>query len=129
MGNKSLLIMIDDDRDDHEIFKMAVDDLDGSLDCLFFADCESAIAHFSDSGVTPPVYVFIDFKLPRVDGDQCLKQLQQLSQFDHPMLVIYSSSIPEDWRERFSKMGVDKIVQKTDSIPELTSQIREVVSA
>lgn len=121
--------MIDDDTDDHEIFKMAVDDLEGKLSCLFFADCESAIAHFSDPTATPPGYVFIDLKLPRVDGDRCLEQLQQLSQFDNPMLVIYSSSITDEWRDRLSKAGVDKIVQKTDSIPELTSEIRDVVNA
>lgn len=121
--------MIDDDSDDHEIFKMAVEDFDDTLDCLFFADCESAIAHFADPDATPPGYVFIDLKLPRVDGDECLKQLQQLSQFDDPLLVVYSSSISDDWREKLSKIGVDKIVQKTNSIPELTSQIREVVSA
>jgi len=54
-------------------------------------------------------------------------QLQQLAQFDDPTLVVYSSSIPEEWRARLSKIGVDKIVEKTDSIPELTNQIRSVV--
>lgn len=127
MENRGLIIMIDDDADDHEIFKMAVDDLQGTLDCMFFSDCESAIAHFSDPDAKPPGYVFIDLKLPRVDGDQCLMQLQQLAQFDDPTLVVYSSSIPEEWRARLSKIGVDKIVEKTDSIPELTSQIRSVV--
>lgn len=120
--------MIDDDTDDHEIFRMAVGDLDSSFDCLFFPDCESAITHFSDPDATPPGYVFVDLQLPRIDGDQCLEQLQQLSQFDNPLLVIYSSSIPDHWRGKLSKIGVDKIVQKTDSIPELTSQIREVVN-
>lgn len=127
MGNRSLIIMIDDDADDHEIFKMAVEDFEGMLDCLFFPDCESAIAHFSDPDAIPPGYVFIDLKLPHIDGDQCLKQLQQLSQFDELTLVVYSSSIPDDWRDKLSRIGVDKIVEKTNSIPELTSQIRDVV--
>lgn len=120
--------MIDDDTDDHEIFKMAVDDLDEPLNCLFFEDCESALAHFSQHTATPPSYVFIDLKLPRLDGDQCLSQLQQLRQFDSPALVVYSSSIPEEWREKLSKIGVDKIIQKTDSIQELTSHIHDLVN-
>jgi hypothetical protein len=44
MGNKGLLVLIDDDTDDHEILKMAVDELDRPPECLFFSDCESAIA-------------------------------------------------------------------------------------
>jgi DNA-binding NtrC family response regulator len=112
MADRSLIIMIDDDTDDQESFKMTVEDFEGALDCLFFPDCESAIAHFSDPDALPPGYVFIDLKLPRVDGDECLKQLQQLSQFDEPTLVIYSSSIPDDWRDKLSRMGVIKLYKK-----------------
>jgi len=36
MGNKSLLMVIDDDTDDHEIFNMALEDLGKPLQCLFF---------------------------------------------------------------------------------------------
>ena len=106
MGNKGLIVMIDDDTDDHEIFKMAVDDLDKPMHCLFFSDCESAIAHFSGSAVIPPGYVFIDLKLPRLDGDQCLQQLEKLRSFDNPLIAVYSSYIPNDWRERLSRIGV-----------------------
>nr|WP_295932205.1 response regulator [uncultured Dyadobacter sp.] len=129
MGNKTLLVMIDDDTDEHEIFKMAIDDLADPLQCLFFNDCESAIAHFSQPAATPPGYVFLDLKLPRLDGEQCLRQLQQLRRFDDPLLVIYSSSIPDHWRDKLSDMGVDKIIHKTDSIPELTTHIQQMVTS
>ncbi|WP_084439901.1 response regulator [Dyadobacter alkalitolerans] len=76
MGNKGLFVMIDDDTDDHEIFEMALQELKKPVQCLFFPDCESALAHFSSKSVTPPGYVFIDINLPRIDGGQCLEQLQ-----------------------------------------------------
>lgn len=121
--------MIDDDTDDHEIFKMAIDELREPLDCLFFADCESAIAHFANHTATPPGYVFIDLKLPRIDGDQCLRELATLRQFDDPLLIIYSSSIPEEWRGKLAQMGVDEFIEKSESIPELAGQIQSLVNA
>ena len=54
MGNKGLLVMIDDDTDDHEILKMAVEELDRPIQCQFFPDCESAIAHFSENVPSRP---------------------------------------------------------------------------
>lgn len=78
MGNKGLLVMIDDDTDDHEILKMAVEELDRPMQCLFFPDCESAISHFNENAVVAPGYVLIDLKLPRIDGDQCLEELQRI---------------------------------------------------
>jgi hypothetical protein len=53
MGNKGLFVMIDDDTDDHEIFQMALNDLNRPAKCLFFPDCESALAHFSSKSVNP----------------------------------------------------------------------------
>lgn len=76
--------MIDDDTDDYEIPKMALSNLDRPIDCLFFPDCESAIAHISGNAVIPPGYVFIDLKLPRLDGEQGLEQLEKLRSFDEP---------------------------------------------
>lgn len=119
--------MIDDDIDDHEIFKMAIDDLDKPVNCLFFPDCESAIAHFSENLVIAPGYVFIDLKLPRIDGDKCLQELQKLRQFDDPQIIIYSSSIPKDWEDRLSKMGVNDFIQKTESLPLLVDKIQDLI--
>lgn len=122
-----LLVMIDDDMDEHEIFQMAIEDLKEPVECLYFTDCESAIAHFSSQSATPPSWVFMDLKLPRIYGDECLQQLQQLRQFDHPFLVVYSSSIPEDLLEKLTNSGVDKVIQKADSVAQLSKQIQEVV--
>lgn len=128
MGKKRLLVLIDDDSDDHEIFKMAIDELEEPFQCQFFADCESAIAHFSKSDATPPGYVFIDLRLPRLDGDQCLQELQKLRQFDDPLLVIYSSSIPEAFRSKLSEIGVDEFLEKTGSIQLLSNRIESLLA-
>lgn len=119
--------MIDDDTDEHEIFNMAIKDLKETIDCLYFTDCESAVAHFSRAGAEAPSHVFIDLKLPRLEGEQCLAQLQQIRQFDDPFTVVYSSSIPDDLKEKLTRSGVDKIMEKTDSIPELAQQTQQVV--
>lgn len=121
--------MIDDDTDEHEIFKMAVEELDRPMQCLFFSDCESALAHFSQNTVTPPGYVFMDFKLPRIDGDQCLQELQKLKQFDAPLLVIFSSSLSSDWHRRLLGIGVDEFIEKTASIELLTQRIQGLLEA
>lgn len=120
--------MIDDDTDEHEIFRMAIGDLKEPVRCLYFTDCDSALAYFPQPNATPPSWVFVDLKLPRLYGDECLRQLQQLRQFDSPFLVVYSSSLPDDLQQKLANSGVDKVIQKTDSIPELARQIQEIVN-
>ena len=129
MGNKALFVLIDDDIDDYEIFKMAISDVDKPLQCIYFPDCESAVAHFSQPSVTPPGYVFVDINLPRTSGDECLQQLQSLKAFDDPCIIIYSSSIPEEWKPRLKTIGVNKFVEKQGSIPLLVDQIQHLMLA
>lgn len=128
MGNNRLLVLIDDDWDEHEIFKMAVDDLDAPLSCLFFTDCESAIAHFSQQTATPPGFVFMDFKLPKIDGDQCLAELKKLKQFDQPLVIILSSSLPSDWQKKLLDTGADQFIEKSWSVDQLSKRIRALVN-
>ncbi|WP_051350407.1 response regulator [Dyadobacter alkalitolerans] len=129
MGDKALFVMIDDDIDDHEIFNMALQDIDKPLKCLFFSDCESALAHFNSGPVTAPGFVFIDIGLPRINGDECLQQLQQLKEFDNPWIIIYSTSIPAEWKPKLEQIGVDRCIQKTGSIPALVDEIEHLMLA
>ncbi|SKC20923.1 response regulator [Dyadobacter psychrophilus] len=129
MGNKALFVLIDDDTDDYEIFKMAISDVNKPLQSLYFPDCESALAHFSQQSVTAPGYVFVDINLPKTSGEECLQQLQRLKAFDDPCIVMYSSSIPEEYKPRLKKIGVNKFIEKTGSIPLLVDEIQHLMLA
>ena len=127
MDNKILFVLIDDDEEDYEIFKMAIDQIGESVSCLHFPDCESALFHFSQKSVKAPNYVFIDLNLPRIDGDQCLQKLQELNEFDHPVITIYSTSIPDQWKPELERIGVDNFIEKSASLSTLTEQIRNLM--
>ena len=128
MGDKKLFVMIDDDTDDHEIFSMALSELVKPLKCLFFKDCESAVAYFSQQSASAPGYVFIDLNLPRIPGDECLVHLQKLQEFDSPRIIVYSGPVPEEWRERFKQIGVDQFIEKTGSISELVGELKQLTA-
>ena len=72
--------MIDDDQDDHEIFNLALSQLEKPLKLLTFTDCEHALTHFQDPRSDSPAFVFMDLTLPRIDGRECLEQLLGISE-------------------------------------------------
>ena len=126
MKDANLVVMIDDDTDDHEIFSMALSEIKAPVNCLFFQDCEHALAHFNEE-VNAPGYVFIDLNLPRIDGGECLAKLQKLKEFDHPCIIIYSSGIPVEWQDNLVALGVDKFMEKSGSIPALVEQLKQLL--
>ncbi len=120
--------MIDDDTDDQEIFQLAVSKVKAPVACLFFPDCEHALEHFRQPDVTAPRLVFIDINLPIISGLECLVELQKLSEFDHPRIVIYSTFIPVEWHERFEAMGVDEFMEKSVSITVLAEKLEQLLA-
>lgn len=120
--------MIDDDTDDHEFFKMALNEVDSSINCLLFPDCNGALEHFSHNNMNAPRLVFIDINLPSVSGPECLVELQQYSSFDHPCIVIHSDSIPDEWHQSLRGIGVDKFVEKSASVPILIEKLKELLA-
>ena len=115
--------MIDDDVDDHEIFEIALAEIDRTMSILHFIDCESALSHFSDPDSEPPGFVFVDINLPRMTGGVCLENLQNLRQFDNPKIVIYSSSIPVEWKRKLEEIGVHDFLEKTGSLTDLRDKL------
>ncbi len=127
MKEKHLLIMIDDDTEDHEIFKIAVSEIEEPLKLLFFSSCEEALAHFQQSGVGAPGFVFIDLNLPRISGEECLLRLKKMSEFDHPRIIVYSSFIPNEWHKKLEAIGVNQFLEKSGSIKTLTEELRKLL--
>jgi len=115
--------MIDDDSDDHEIFDIAIGGIEETFEILHFDDCEQALKHFSPQGVDQPGFVFVDSNLPRIGGPEYISQLKGLRWFDNPSIIIYSSSIPEQWKENLYQNGVDAVLQKTGSLSDLKQKL------
>jgi len=127
MKDRELLVMIDDDTDDHEIFNIAVSEIRRPLRCLFFPDCEQAVAHFRVPDVDTPGLVFIDLNLPRINGRECLQNLQSISTFDHPHVIVYSGSVPGHLRQGLVDVGVGTFMEKSGSISILVEQITDLL--
>jgi len=127
MGNKKLLVLIDDDADDHEIFEMALEEIGQTFQTLHFGDCEQALSHFSIPGAEQPGFVFIDINLPRISGVECIDKLHTLHSFDHPKIVIYSSSFPRRWREKLDQIGMVDFLQKTGSLSILKQNLTALI--
>ena len=128
MKDQNLVIMIDDDTDDHEFFKIALSEVNPSLKCMVFENCKQALEHFSHKNVKAPRLVFIDINLPAVSGPDCLLELQNFPLFDDPCIVILSGSIPEKWRKSLKAIGVNEFVEKTSSISLLVEKLQALLT-
>src|SRR3982751_6890989 len=91
MLQNQLLFLVDDDIDDHEIFKSALAKVDADLELLTATNGYEALDVLLASNPLPD-YIFVDLNMPRMGGLQFLKEIKQTETLKNIPVIIYSTS-------------------------------------
>ncbi|HYC86787.1 MAG TPA: response regulator [Chryseosolibacter sp.] len=107
------VVLIDDDQEDLDIMKRAIEAVDPSLACLSFVYPAEALRLLqSKELVVQPDFVFIDINMPVITGDKCLKALRKDKDFDDIIITLYSTSMPETVAEALKAAGANYVFEK-----------------
>ena len=82
---------IDDDPEDHEIFDLAIEKLDGEIMLMTAINGVEAI-NLLLTGSPKPDNIFLDPNMPRMNGKQFLTAIKDHQHFSGIPVVIYSTS-------------------------------------
>jgi CheY-like chemotaxis protein len=105
-------VLIDDDQDDLEILKERIAAVDPALLCISFVYPQEAIRVISGELIVTPDYVFTDINMPGMTGDQCVKELRKLKDFDKTVITVFSTSMKDDVARSLKDMGANHTFQK-----------------
>lgn len=118
---KRTLLMVDDDPEDILLVKTAVRRADLPLQVVSLYDGD-ALFNFlnkhpfetADTTGAPPLIVFLDLNMPRLDGRKCLQQIKANPDWvDLPILVFSTSDAPDDIR-RCYELSANSYICKPD---------------
>jgi CheY-like chemotaxis protein len=100
-----MFFIVDDDTDDQDLFIEAVNEVDGSIQCLSASDCEEALDLLKNRKIGLPDMIFLDLNMPRLNGKQCLAELKKQAHLKHIPVIIYSTSSERRDIEETSRLG------------------------
>lgn len=127
MLQNQLLFLVDDDIDDHEIFKSALAKVGEELTLLTATNGYEALEALSVAD-TLPDYIFVDLNMPRMGGLQFLKEIKQTETLkDIPVIIYTTSSNPGDIAKT-KELGAVSFVTKPSRFSELCSFLQTLVS-
>ena len=119
-------LLIDDDLDDQEIFCLAAQDVDESIECICESDSIDAINKLTSDASFVPDCVFIDMNMPRMNGRQCLIEIKKMDHLKNvPIFMCSTSSDPKIIMEAKQLGAVDFIV-KPSTLGEFTRMLSKV---
>ena len=72
-----IIVLIDDDLEEIEFMKMALERAYNGSTCVSFNECEDALAELA-AALDVPDYIFIDVNMVKMTGEECLVALRQI---------------------------------------------------
>src|SRR6266487_683666 len=91
----ALFLLADDDADDQQLFKEALNEIDKSIRCLTASSGEEALNKLKTDLKQLPDYIFLDLNMPRMNGLECLVEIKKTNTLKHIPVIIYSTSSAE----------------------------------
>jgi CheY-like chemotaxis protein len=121
--------LIDDDPDDHDIFKMALNGISDRLQCVTAADGADGIEKLERNEEFTPDYIFLDLNMPRVDGRACLKEIRKIERLTKVPVIIYSTSVATKDMEETKELSADGYIVKQPRLELLKQKLIELFKA
>lgn len=119
--------LIDDDLDDQEFFSLALETLDPKIKLVIANDGISAIEELNtNSGLTPDL-IFIDMRMPRMNGSEVIRELKKIKRLSNTPTILYSTSDTEIGNTEARKAQADYFFTKPTSIPDLSETLGQVI--
>lgn len=124
MKHKLSCLLIDDDRDDQEIFRLALQDVNEEVFCLTADDGIKGLQMLQPEENFVPTYIFLDLNMPRMTGRDCLNALKSDPLLaDIPVVIYSTSSDPKDIQDT-KELGAAGYVVKQYSLASLKDILR-----
>jgi len=126
MLSSKTVFLVEDDCDDRDFFISALDDIENVTLFDVAGNGSEAIDKLQRSSTLPSM-IFMDIKMPIMDGLECLQQLAKDPQMNSIPVVMLSSST--QYRDRARFLGATAFIEKPNSIELLRDKLEDVMQS
>ena len=120
------ILIIDDDEEDRELFRDAVESLDSSINCIQAIDGRDALTQLESASVLPD-FIFLDLNMPRVNGVQFLTEIKKCNKLSDTPVIIYTTSKLKRDKDETRKLGAVHFITKPYRLCDLQKEIKFVL--
>ncbi len=129
MNNAIQLLLADDDKDDCDLFRDALAELqvDASLDTVH--DGEQLMQLLSNKKNALPQVLFLDLNMPRKNGFECLSEIKKNEVLKALPVIIFSTSYDKDIVNMLYTNGAHYYISKPNEFDKLKNVIQTALSS
>ncbi|SKA01550.1 response regulator [Sediminibacterium ginsengisoli] len=117
----------DDDKDDQDLFKSVIDEMNQSLS-LHLHSTGDELLHAIKNPPPRPSIVFLDLNMPEKNGFEVLKELRSYHYSKQTPVVIFSTSDDSKAIAQSKDLGANMYVTKPESYEVLRGMVAHIIS-
>jgi CheY-like chemotaxis protein len=117
------ILLADDDMDDCQFFKKALEAIPISTHLTIVSDGEQLMKYLFENSEHLPHVLFLDINMPRKNGFECLSEIKQHENLRDLPVIMFSTSNAQDKISILFKTGADIYVRKPANFSELVQVI------
>jgi CheY-like chemotaxis protein len=120
-------LLIEDDQDDQEIFLLALQKINGGIDCRLANNGVEGLAAFEDPAFLPD-FIFVDINMPKMNGLECLDALRHLDRLKESRIIMCSTSMDSSMTIQCKAAGADDVLMKPPAFRELIDSLQTILN-
>jgi CheY-like chemotaxis protein len=122
-----IVMLVDNDEDDQEIFIMALKKLDKPMILKSFYNGQDAVEYLRTCEVTPS-WIFIDMNMPLMSGKECLIEIRKMDSLATSDIYIYSTAASPGMPDELFDLGAKDFLLKPVEFKQLVLLLSGIFS-
>ena len=120
------LLLVDDDRDDREIFLAVIENISSAVTCSIAENGKIALDKLVRDGLRPDI-IFLDLNMPLMNGREFLTEFMANEELKEIPVIVLSTSSDETVKSELKKLGAMDFITKPDRFSIWEKALRKVL--
>jgi CheY-like chemotaxis protein len=126
-SNYMLILIVDDDSEDCELFREAIAEIDSSIQCYAAQDGRDALHQMNHELVVLPDYIFLDINMPVMNGRECLIEIKKNTRLRQIPVIMYSTTSDTTEIKGFYELGAHDFLIKPANFKMLVEALGSII--
>lgn len=121
------ILLVDDSHSDRVLFREMLKEINPRFKLLSAQDGITAIMQLTAENAEIPDMIFMDMKMPRMNGVETLKAIKNYDFLNHIPVVMYSTGELEEYQPLAKKFGASYCLKKSMDMQQSVDEIRIII--
>ncbi len=123
-----LLLLADDDNDDRNFFKDAVEELKLSVNLTLVENGSQLMKLLTDNNYTKPHVIFLDINMPAKNGIECLQEIKANDNLKEIPIIMFTTAYDRELVHTLHSGGVKYFIKKPNNFSDLKAVIEKAIT-